>query len=622
MNPQEAILGTIKDMSTGGKKQNGSCLKRSFFLFVAIIERWFSMDTVLMCCRSKQRLCLSLKKLAILTLTGVLLFSCDRVFVFNDVKVPMLDGTTLLADIYLPGTRKPRDKISTLLIRTPYGKENLASLGLFAKNGYAVVIQDMRMNRRTSADDFLFYRTDGWEGYQDGYDTLEYCRNRMWSNGTVATSGKSALGIVQYLLAGTGPEGLAGQFVAFATPDLYEDFIFPGGVFRKNDMDVWLQSLGFSDQERNSIIEREIQSHRIKDEYWESVNLTNRLTYIKDSAFHLGGWFDPFATGTIKAYKIYRDAGVEHNYLVMGPWTHLGIEPGNTLPNETIFQTNGIVYWPVSWSLQWAKDPGSVFLEQTLLNDLESFNWPSVTYYVMGSIHPSEQPAPGLWWCYADDWPPPGGVERMYYLQDHSLLDSTIPSSQELSYKYDPLSPVPTICGRFFDARYAGFCDVHASYDGRTDMLYFETALLAQPIEVTGDIVLHLEISSDRTDTDFVAFLVDVYPNGSKMLISEGVMRTRFRNGFDQEVPLNPGESHFLVIPMGSTSMIFNTGHKIGLYIASSNHPGFEINPNTGIGNQTDQAPLLATNTIITGDHTFLVLPVYEEFSSNPQDYL
>jgi predicted acyl esterase len=64
--------------------------------------------------------------------------------------------------------------------------------------------------------------------------------------------------------------------------------------------------------------------------------------------------------------------------------------------------------------------------------------------------------------------------------------------------------------------------------------------------------------------------------------------------------------------------MIFNEGHKIGLYVSSSNYPGFEANPNTGINNETDQTSLVATNTIITGNNSFLVLPVYEEFSCNP----
>ena len=141
---------------------------------------------------------------------------------------------------------------------------------------------------------------------------------------------------------------------------------------------------------------------------------------------------------------------------------------------------------------------------------------------------------------------------------------------------------------------------------------------LDQPLEVTGEILLHLEITSNRTDTDFVGFLVDVYPNGSKMLITEGIMRARFRNGFHQEVPLTPGKPSLLILELGSTSMIFNAGHKIGLYISSSNAPAFEVNPNTGINSERDKAPLVATNTILTGENTFLIVPVYERFSCNP----
>jgi predicted acyl esterase len=530
----------------------------------------------------------------------------------------MSDGTKLSTDIFLPIPQRTIERVSTLLIRTPYGKENLSYLGAFAENGYAIAIQDMRMNGSVPADDFAFYRSDGWSGHQDGYETLAYLRDAFWSNGKVVTYGASALGIAQYLLAGTGAKGLTGQFVAFATPDLYEDFFFPGGVFRKNDTQLWLQKQGYSEQERDSIIEREIYRHPVKDDYWEAVNLANRLEHIKAPAFHLGGWFDFFVTGTIKGYKLYREAGVEHNYLVIGPWTHPGDEFGNTVPTERVFETNGIAYWPEDWLVQWGENPGRVFLNQALLNDLDSFNWYPVSYYVMGSANPSEQPAPGFWWCYSDDWPPPGGIVKTYYLQNTFQLDETIPSSEEISYIFNPRFPVPTVCGRFYDPRYAGFCDVHILYDVRSDLLYFETAPLHQPLEVTGDIVLHLEIISDRTDTDFAVFLVDVYPDGSKMLITEGIMRARFREGFDQEVPLTPGEPYLLTIQFSPTSMIFNTGHKIGLYISSSNYPGFEINPNTGTGNETGQEPLVATNKILIGEHTFLDFPIYEEFSCNP----
>jgi hypothetical protein len=283
-----------------------------------------------------------------------------------------------------------------------------------------------------------------------------------------------------------------------------------------------------------------------------------------------------------------------------------------------IFESTGIKYWPESWDLKWGKNPGEVFLDRALLNDFESFDWPAVTYYVMGSTNPQEQHAAGFWWCYADEWPPPGGVERTYYLQNNFLLDTFVPSSNALSYEYDPSSPVPTICGRFIDPSYAGICDVHSSYDSRSDLLYFVTAPLDQPVEVTGDLALHLEVVSDRTDTDFTAFLVDVYQDGTKMLITEGIMRARYRDGFDKEVPLVPGEPSVLTINLGSTSMIFNQGHKIGLYVSSSNFPGYETNPNTGIDGEKNQEVFVAENTIITGKNSFLVLPVFERFSCIP----
>jgi predicted acyl esterase len=65
-------------------------------------------------------------------------------------------------------------------------------------------------------------------------------RSCFWSNGVVVTRGSSALGIDQYLLAGVDNCSLSGQLAAVATPDLYSHMFFPGGVFRKHDIEMWI----------------------------------------------------------------------------------------------------------------------------------------------------------------------------------------------------------------------------------------------------------------------------------------------------------------------------------------------------------------------------------------------
>ena len=79
-------------------------------------------------------------------------------------------------------------------------------------------------------------------------------------------------------------------------------------------------------------------------------------------------------------------------------------------------------------------------------------------------------------------------------------------------------------------------------------MLVYETEPLAEPVEVTGRARVTLRVSSSAVDTDFTAKLVDVhppnedYPDGYDMLINDSIIRCRYREGFEQEVFMEPGE--------------------------------------------------------------------------------
>jgi hypothetical protein len=129
----------------------------------------------------------------------------------------------------------------------------------------------------------------------------------------------------------------------------------------------------------------------------------------------------------------------------------------------------------------------------------------------------------------------------------------------------------------------------------REDVLVYETAPLTEDVEVTGGARVDLWISSSAVDTDFTAKLVDVYPanedypEGYEMLINDSIIRTRFRQGFDREVFLEPGEVVPVSILLPPTSNLFAAGHRIRLDVSSSNFPRLDRNPNTGepIGRHT-----------------------------------
>ena len=116
----------------------------------------------------------------------------------------------------------------------------------------------------------------------------------------------------------------------------------------------------------------------------------------------------------------------------------------------------------------------------------------------------------------------------------------------------------------------------------RNDVLVFQTAPLAEDVEVTGELEVKLWVSSTAPDTDFTAKLVDVHPRGFDMNITDGILRCRFRDSLKEEKLMTPGQVYPVTIRMYPSSNIFKKGHRIRVDVSSSNFPRFDRNPNTG----------------------------------------
>jgi len=101
-------------------------------------------------------------------------------------------------------------------------------------------------------------------------------------------------------------------------------------------------------------------------------------------------------------------------------------------------------------------------------------------------------------------------------------------------------------------------------------------------VEWTGEVKAEVYVSSTAKDTDFLLRVSDVYPDGRSMLLMDYPLRARYRDGFDKEVLLTPGEPAKLAWHIGWTSLIFNQGHRIRVTIASTGYPLYEPNNQTG----------------------------------------
>jgi putative CocE/NonD family hydrolase len=129
---------------------------------------------------------------------------------------------------------------------------------------------------------------------------------------------------------------------------------------------------------------------------------------------------------------------------------------------------------------------------------------------------------------------------------------------------------------------------------------------------VTGPVSLELFAQSSAVDTDFLAKLVDVAPDGFAQNLTEGIIRARYRNSQEKPELMNPGQIYKLVIDLWSTSNVFVKGHALRLEISSSNFPRFDRNLNTGEVQSSAQKYVSATNTIYhDAEHpSALTLPI------------
>jgi hypothetical protein len=143
-------------------------------------------------------------------------------------------------------------------------------------------------------------------------------------------------------------------------------------------------------------------------------------------------------------------------------------------------------------------------------------------------------------------------------------------------------------------------------------VLVYTSKFLDADIEVTGPVKVILHASSDAPDTDFVAKLVDVYPDGRAFNVAEGVLRARYRESLSHPKPLEPGKVYPMTINLVATSNVFLKGHRIRLDITSSHFPQFDRNPNTGEAFATTANIRVANQTIYHNgaQPSYVLLPV------------
>ena len=537
-----------------------------------------------------------------LLLACVLLPGVVTATVEHTEMVSMRDGTRLSTKIFRP------DSIGswpTVLMRTPYDKSFYQSgsgvVQGYMSRGYSLVVQDTRGRFASEGVDSTFW-TDGWGTNQDGYDTIEWIAAQPWCDGNIGMNGGSALGIVQMLAAGALPPHLKACFAMVACEDFYEQAFFQGGEFRKSMVEGWMESQG------SEYMIPFFTDHPTRDAFWDTLDLETRVQEVDVPIVHLGGHYDIFGEGAIDGYIMLQALGgpgaAGRQRLVMGPWQHRGEGIQGTEQGELTYPENSLydyrdLRW--RWYERWLKGiQNGVELERP------------IEVYLMGDV--DDPGATGNIWWELDEWPPPT-TEVAYYFHHTGELDRFPPMAPNdwMSYDFDPSDPIPTLGGRNLNIDSGPYDQRPLS--GRPDQLVFRTEILEEPVIVTGKVQAVLYGSSSALDTDWTAKLVDVYPDGREMLVTDGILRARFRNGFEIEELLEADSIYTFTVDLWSTALAFDVGHRIEVILSSSNYPRFEANPNDGLPFGAPHKMITCENRIHMNQFhpSHLMLPVLRE---------
>lgn len=368
------------------------------------------------------------------------------------------------------------------------------------------------------------------------------------------------------------------------------------------------------------------------------------------------GWYDPFPRDASEQFMQLARQNRTPQRLILGPWNHL------TMRGDGASHVREVEFGPAAkwgdkvycrerlrWFDRWLKD-----IETGVEDD------PPVRIFVMGGGDGARTAEGrlnhgGVWRSEAT-WPIAHVQSVTVYLRSGGTLSTEAPDTGEspVSWTHDPARPVPTI-----GAAVTGFYEwapppdgVDANYlaprgrmrtivpDGplhqrerpelvgckppypllseRADVMVFQSLPLSEDIEVTGAAVVTLWVSTSARDTDFTAKLLDVYPpseawpEGFQMPLCDSILRARFREGYEREVLMEPGERYEIRIELPPVSNLFQAGHRIRLDIASSNFPRFDVNPNTGEALGRHSGQISARNTLhLDANHpSRIILPV------------
>jgi hypothetical protein len=469
-----------------------------------------------------------------------------------DVPITMSDGVVLRANIWLPSST---GHYPTVLTATGYNKNagdptgecgNSSSQGIagdepgLAEKGFAVMVLDDRGTGDSGG------KWDSWgeRTQQDYKEVLDWIQGQSWSNGGVATTGESYMGITSLLIAEADaarvkegkPRAVQAVWADIPMADAYRDVTFQGGSVDTGFIPLWLGLVtALSDLPPASASENPQEaattyvehlvgnaefsvSHILgaalgEEDAYDGPFYRLRSPVVRASEITVpvviqGGWWDLFQRGEPLLWEALKNS--KDRVLFMSP--HYHVTSGPVYENPNIKE---------DWFSHWLKGARNG-VQKT----------PKVNLYPINGTH----------WEHFKKFPLPKSAYQRLYLNGESsgsaplsVHDGSLASAPPKTESGDtaPLLPASSPCSRETAQWTAGaasnpICDTtNNTYEASS--LTYSTAPLAAPEKIEGLLKTNLWATLSTSDATLVAVLSEVEPDGKSEQITAGFLQASQR---------------------------------------------------------------------------------------------
>lgn len=505
-----------------------------------------------------------------------------------DIAVPMDDGATMYADLYLP---EAEGRYPVLLSYGPYAK------GLHFADGYGSAWDIMIRNKPevlegTSSlyqswelvdpekwvpDGYAVLRVDSrgagaspgfldvWSERetQDLYDCIEWAGVQPWSSGKVGLAGISYYAVNQWQVAALQPPHLAAMAVWEGFSDFYRDCVRHGGImstFLANwyDMQVKTVQYGYGERGHRSRVTGELVcgTETLSDEELAA----NRADLGRE--MRARRFVDDFYR--VRTGQFER---IETPLLSSGNWGGNGLHlRGNiegflrSASEQKWLEMHGNTHW-----IEFYADYGIALQKRFFGHFLkgEETGWAEQPRVLLQIRHPGERFEPRA----EDEWPIARTQWTKLFLDLDTRALATEPPAGEAT----------------------------AGFEALGDGLEFRSAPLDQDTEITGPLAARLNVSSSTADADVFLVLKVLDPEGREVTfygaldphtpIAQGWLRASHRkldpalstfwrpyHSHDEAQPLVAGEIVALDIEIWPTCIIAPKGSRLVLEVRGKDY--------------------------------------------------